>query len=137
MGLTTELSVAEFFACVSAVADRSSPGPYGTDVDPNSAPVVIVLEGLGLLELNYELSECLDGFPHFAFRDWENEIACWKDIRLDSGDHVLVDVLAVPSERIQHYLADKRAPFVRIGPQLAGATLAAMENVADLRFEKK
>jgi hypothetical protein len=61
--------------------------------------VVLVLDGEGLLELNYDLSTFSDPYRGEGECDWENEIACWDDI--EPLDEVLmaVEPVPVPPER--------------------------------------
>jgi hypothetical protein len=74
IALTTERSVAEYFACNAVFADKHD--------HPNeeSRPVVLVLDGEGLLALNYNLVPFSDPYWGDGECDWENEIECWDDI---------------------------------------------------------
>jgi hypothetical protein len=49
LSLTTERSVAEYFACLAAYTDRDDRPPK-----KGSNPVVLVIDGEGLLQGNYE-----------------------------------------------------------------------------------
>jgi RNA:NAD 2'-phosphotransferase (TPT1/KptA family) len=82
MSLTTERSVAEYWACHAVFGDRRN--RTGED----SSEVVLVIDGEGLLELNYDLSAFSDPIWGEGECDWENEIACWDDI--EPLDEVLI-----------------------------------------------
>jgi hypothetical protein len=94
LSLTTERSVAEYFACNAVFGDKHDPG-RGAARNEESNPVVLVVDGEGLLELNYDLS----AFNDQGECDCENEIACWDDI--EPLDEVLmaVEPVPVPPER--------------------------------------
>jgi len=77
VSLTTEVSVAEYFACHAVLGDRRS--------GVVSKPIVLLIDGEGLLELNYELTAFSDPIWGDGRCDWENEIACWTDIKPSAG----------------------------------------------------
>jgi hypothetical protein len=64
--------------------------------------VVLVLDGEGLLALNYNLVPFSDPYWGEGECDWENEIECWDDI--EPLDEVLMAVEPVPPERYQVYI---------------------------------
>ena len=65
IALTTERSVAEYFACNAVFGDkRNYPGE-------ESSPVVLVLDGEGLLALNYNLVPFSDPYWGDGECDWE------------------------------------------------------------------
>jgi hypothetical protein len=101
IALTTERSVAEYFACKSVFGDRHD--------RPNeeSTGVVLVLDGEGLLALNYDLAEFRDPIWGDGECDWENEIECRDDI--DPLAEVLITTEPVPSERYGEYIERGRA----------------------------
>src|SRR5215467_9126924 len=74
IALTTERSVAEYFACNAVFADRHD------HPDEESSPVLLVLDGEGLVVLNYNLIPFSDPIWGDGECDWENEIECWDDI---------------------------------------------------------
>jgi hypothetical protein len=89
--LTTDRSVAEYWACHAVFGDL--------DRDPGveSSGVVLILDGERLLALNYDLTESRDDIWGEGKCDWENEIACWGDI--DPLDEVLIEAEPVTLER--------------------------------------
>ena len=74
VALTTERSVAEYFACNAVFADKHD------RPDQDSTGVVLVLDREGLLALNYDLAEFRDPIWGDGECDWENEIECRDDI---------------------------------------------------------
>jgi hypothetical protein len=92
ISLTPDRSAAEYFACGAVAGDlHDHPGE-------ESAPVVLVIDGEGLIALNYDLQpfnyeegEC----------DWENEIACSQGI--DPLSEVLIATEMVLEERWRSY----------------------------------
>jgi hypothetical protein len=76
VALTTEKSVAEYFACNAVFADKHD--------HPNeeSSAVVLVLNSEGLLALNYNLIPFSDPVWGDGECDWENEIECWTILSL-------------------------------------------------------
>jgi hypothetical protein len=62
IALTTERSVAEYFACNTVFGDNHD------HPEEESSPVVLVLDGEGLLELNYDLSAFSEHYPLFLGR---------------------------------------------------------------------
>ncbi|MGA8707062.1 MAG: hypothetical protein WB646_08760 [Steroidobacteraceae bacterium] len=118
IALTTERSVAEYFACVAVFCDRRDhPGA-------ENSGVVMVLDGERLLALNYELAEFRDQVWGEGECAWENEIACWDDI--DPLDEVLIAVEPVPSDRYQTYTAHGRSAFMPCILPIAGFELTIM-----------
>lgn len=91
IALTTERSVAEYWACHAVLGDLDRhPGE-------ESSGVVLMLDGERLLALNYDLTEFRDPIWGEGECDWENEIACWGDI--DPLDEVLIEAEPVTLER--------------------------------------
>jgi hypothetical protein len=84
LALTTERSVAEYWACVAVFADRHD------RLQEESDPVVLVLDGGRLVEFNYPLTQ----FDYLTWGDEEDDvnygIACLQDI--DPLSEVLVAV---------------------------------------------
>jgi hypothetical protein len=70
VALTTDRSVAEYWAWIAAENDRLN------DPAAESTGVVLALNGERLLEREYDLREVYQENGH----DWQNEIACWNDI---------------------------------------------------------
>src|SRR5215472_12933048 len=97
VALTTEYSVAEYWASTAVVGDRHD---YP---DEDSRPVLLALDGEGLLELRYELEGHSDPFWGDGECDWENELACWSDIDLDERDDLVISVEPVPQDRWDVY----------------------------------
>jgi hypothetical protein len=93
IALTTERSVAEYFACVAVSGDRHD------RPDEESSGVVLVLDGEGLIALNYDLLEFRDHIWGEGECDCENEIACWNDI--EPLGEVLISVEFVASDRYE------------------------------------
>jgi hypothetical protein len=93
IALTTERSVAEYFACNAVFGDKHD------HPDAESSPVVLVLDGAGLLALNYNLVPFSDPYWAEGECDWENEIECWDDI--EPFEEVLLATEPVPTERYQ------------------------------------
>ena len=123
ISLTTERSVAEYFASNAVFGDhRSHP-------DEESKPVLLLLDGAGLLALHYELESFSDPIWGDGECDWENEIACWTDI--DPLDEVLIDIEPVLEERSQLYFERRHEPYKPNGPRLAEYELSVMEHMVD------
>ena len=82
-------------------------------------PVVLVLDGEGLVALMYDL----EGYRGDGKGcDWENEIACWSEI--DFLDQVLIDIEPVPDDRARLYFElpdyeQRRDAFRPLGSRLA------------------
>ena len=91
IALTTERCVAEYFACNAVFADRHD------HPEEESGPVVLVLDGEGLLALNYNVVPFSDPVWGDGECDWENEIECWDDI--EPLQEVLLAVEPVVPER--------------------------------------
>jgi hypothetical protein len=97
IALTTERSVAEYFVCNAVFADKHD------RPEEKSSAVVLVLDGEGLLSLNYDLAEFRDPIWGDGECDWENEIECWDDI--EPLEEVLIRVEAIPPQRHQDFMA--------------------------------
>ena len=125
ISLTTERSVAEYFACNAVFGDQYD------RLSEKTEPVVLVLDGEGLVALQYDLEgwtgdgeEC----------DWENEIACFHAI--DPLDEVLIKVEEVPQERAQSYFKlwsyeKRRDAYKPVGPRLAEHELRSITQVIE------
>jgi hypothetical protein len=118
ISLTTERSVAEYFACNAVFGDKRN---YP---DEESSPVVLVLDGEGLLADNYNLVPFSDPYWGDGESDWENEIECWDDI--EPLEEVLMAVEPVPSERHQVLIERGCAAFKPATPPMAGFELTVM-----------
>jgi hypothetical protein len=118
IALTTERSVAEYFACNAVFADKHD------HPDEESSPVVLVLDGEGLMALNYNLVPFSDPVWGEGECDWENEIECWDDIEpLEEG---LIAVEPVPPERYQVFIERGRVAFKPTAPPIASFELTVM-----------
>jgi hypothetical protein len=93
ISLTTERSVAEYWACLAVFGDRHD------HLDEESSGVVLMLDGERLLALNYHLTEFRDDIWGEGECDWENEIACWDDI--EPFSEFLIAAEPVTSDRYQ------------------------------------
>jgi hypothetical protein len=120
ISLTTERSVAEYWACHAVFGDRHD------RPDEDSREVVLVLDGEGLLELNYDLSAFSDLIWAEGECDWENEIACWDDI--EPLEEVLMAVEPVRTERYQVLIERGCAAFKPAVPPIASFELTVMED---------
>jgi hypothetical protein len=109
IALTTERSVAEYFACNAVFGDKHD------HPDEESGPVVLVLDGEGLLALNYNLVPFSDPYWGDGECDWENEIECWDDI--EPLEEVLLAIEPVPLEQYQVFIERRRAAFKPTVPQ--------------------
>jgi hypothetical protein len=130
VALTTERSVAEYWACTAVVGDKHDHS------DADSQPVVLTLDGEGLVALHYELEGHSDPVWGDGACDWENEVACRSDIELDDLDDLLISVELVPQDRRDAYdtlesIEQRSAQFKPTGPRLADHELAIMEYVVD------
>jgi hypothetical protein len=121
IALTTERCVAEYFACNAVFADKHD------HPDEESSPVVLVLDGEGLLALNYNLVPFSDTVWGEGECDWENEIECWDDI--EPLDEVLMAVEPVPPERYQVLIERGYKAFKPATPPMASFELALMAEV--------
>jgi hypothetical protein len=118
ISLTTERSVAEYWAYLAVFGDRRNhPGE-------DSSEVVLVIDGEGLLELNYDLSAFSDPIWGDGECDWENEIACWDDI--EPLEEVLMAVEPVPTERYQVLIERGCEAFKPATPPIASFELTVM-----------
>jgi hypothetical protein len=118
IALTTERSVAEYFACVAVFGDRRDRPAQ------ESSGVVLVLDGEGLIALNFDLWEFRDHIWGEGKCDWENEIACWDDI--DPLDEVLLAVEPVASDRYQDFVEHGNTAFESAIPPIASFELTVM-----------
>lgn len=118
IALTTERSVAEYFACNAVFADKHD------RPDEESSAVVLVLDGEGLLADNYNLVPFSDLYWGEGECDWENEIECWDDIQ--PLDEVLMAVEPVPPERYQVLIERGYKEFKPATPPMASFELALM-----------
>ena len=125
ISLTTERSVAEYFACNAVFGDQ-----YDRPSE-KTKPVVLVLDGEGLVPLQYDL----EGYTGDGEEcDWENEIACWHAI--DPLDEVLINVEEVPQERAQPYFKlwsyeQRRDAYKPVGSRLAENELCSITRVIE------
>jgi hypothetical protein len=94
LSLTPDRQVAEYWAHIAA----GSTGDGRNAPDEESKPVVLVLDGEGLALFNYDLKPYVDPFGGKGACDWENEIACYRDI--DCLDEMLIAIDEVREERI-------------------------------------
>jgi hypothetical protein len=118
ISLTTERSVAEYFACNAVFGDKRN---YP---DEESSPVVLVFDGEGLLADNYNLVPFSDPYWGDGESDWENEIECWDDI--EPLEEVLMAVEPVPSERYQVLVERGHMAFKPATPPMASFELTVM-----------
>jgi hypothetical protein len=127
VALTPEYSVAEYCACTAVVGDRHD------HPDEDSDPVVVTLDGEGLLDLRYELEGHSDPFWGDGECDWENETACWSDIDLNGRDDLVIGIEPVRQDRWDVYNSfegreERSRAFKPIGPRLADHELAIMKD---------
>jgi hypothetical protein len=118
IALTTERSVAEYFACNAVFGDRHD--------RPNeeSSGVVLVLDGEGLLALNFDLAEFRDPIWGDGECNWENEIECWDES--EPLEEVLMGVEPIPAERYRDFIERGCAAFKPPVPPIAAFELTAM-----------
>jgi hypothetical protein len=95
--------------------------------DEESSAVVLVLDGEGLLTLNYDLAEFRDAIWGDGECDWENEIECRDDI--EPLEEVLIRVEAVPPQRYQDFIERGPASFKPALPPIAGFELTVMADM--------
>lgn len=121
LSLTTERSVAEYWACLAVFTDR-----YDRPQD-ESNPVVLALNGERLLELNRPLAE----FDHESWgdeqEDVETGILCLEDI--DHLSDVLIGVEHVKPERYDQFIKDGREAVWSPAPPLARIELLVMSEI--------
>jgi len=77
VALTPDRSVAEYFAQLAVRGDWDFHGIP----EEKTRPVVLELDGDGLIEQNYDLQRYSDPVWGEGECDWEKEIACWQDIK--------------------------------------------------------
>jgi hypothetical protein len=118
IALTTERSVAEYFACNAVSADKHD------HPDAESSPVVLVLDGAGLLVLNYKLVPFSDPIWGDGECAWENEVECWDDI--EPLEEVLMAVEPLPPEQYQVLIERGYGAFKPATPPMAGFELTVM-----------
>ena len=118
IALTTERSVAKYFACNAVFGDKHD------RPDQESTGVVLVLDGEGLLALNYNLVPFSDPYWGEGECDWENEIECWDDI--EPLEEVLIEVESVPAERYRDFIERGPTAFKPAVPPKAGFELTVM-----------
>lgn len=91
IALTTERSVADYFACNAVFGDLlAHPGE-------KSEPVLLIIDGEARVADHYELEGYRDTIKGDGECDWENEIACWSDI--DDLADVLLSIDPVSKSR--------------------------------------
>lgn len=128
IALTTERSVADYFACNAVFGDLlARPGE-------KSEPVLLILDGEALVADHYELEGYRDTIMGDGECDWENEIACWSDI--DDLTDVLLSIEPVSKSRWEiHRTVEDRGQrtkhFKPAGPRLADYELAIMIDTVD------
>jgi hypothetical protein len=110
LALTTERSVAEYWACVAVSTDRHD------RPQEESNPIVLVLDGGRLLELTYPLTQ----FDEQIWRDEEGDvnygIACLQDI--DPLSEVLIVTEPVTSEKYNEFIKHGREAVWHPAPPL-------------------
>lgn len=118
VSLTTERSVAEYWACHAVLGDRHD------RADEESSGVVLVLDGEKLLAREYDLKEFSDDLWGEGECDWENEIACWDDIEQFSD--FLIAAEPITLDRYQDVTEHGSAVFKPHIPPIAGFELTVM-----------
>lgn len=125
ISLTPERSVAEYFACNAVFGDRHDRPQEETK------PVLLVLDGEGLIALLYDLEDYTgDGEDC----DWENEIACYSDI--EPLDEVLIRVEPVSEDRAKPYAElplyeQRRDAYKPVGPGLSAHELSSVTQMVE------
>jgi len=94
-----------------------------------------VLDGEGLLVLNYNLVPFSDPVWGDGECDWENEIECWDDIK--PLDEVLMAVEPVPPERHQTLVERGYVAFKRAIPSTASFELTVMADTIGKLVEEE
>ena len=94
-------------------------------------PVVLALDGEGLVALMYDLEEYTGDGEEC---DWENEIACWSAI--DPLDEVLIDIEPVPDDRAKPYFElpsyeQRRDAYKPLGSRLAEYELRSVTQMVE------
>jgi hypothetical protein len=125
ISLTPERSVAEYFACNAVFGDHYDHPGMETE------PVVLTLDGEGLVALMYDLEEHTGDGEEC---DWENEIACWSAI--DPLDEMLIDVEPVPDDRAKPYFElpsyeQRRDAYKPVGSHLAEYELLSVTQMVE------
>jgi hypothetical protein len=125
ISLTPERSVAEYFACNAVIGDQYDHPGIETE------PVVLTLDGEGLVALMYDLEEYTGDGEEC---DWENEIACWSAI--DPLDEVLIDIEPVPDDRAKPYFElpsyeQRRDAYKPLGSRLAEYELRSVTQMVE------
>jgi hypothetical protein len=120
LSLTTEQSVAEYWACLAVFTDRHD------RPQEESNPVVLVLNGERLFELNHPLGQ-------FDYELWGDEqddvetgILCLEDIDPLTG--VLIGVEHVTPERYDQFIKDGREAVWPPAPPLARIELLVISD---------
>jgi hypothetical protein len=125
VSMTTELCVAQYFACAACFEDRRD---YPEE---QSEPVVVVLDGERMLEVGYELASLRDEDVEEAA--WEHEISCDRDIQPLA--EVFVKAVPTPAacwEQFQYNTPDE--PFVPPGVPMVEFALHVMAHVTWARM---
>jgi hypothetical protein len=130
VSLTPERSVAEYFACKAVLGDAL--GDEHDHPHVETEPVVLVLDGEGLVALMYDL----EGYRGDGEEcDWENEIACWSEI--DPLDEVLIGIEPVPDDRASLYFELPSLEQRRDACRPLGSRLAEYELCSIIRIVKR
>lgn len=96
IALTIAPSVAEYFA-LNAL--NALPGDRHDRRDHENRPVIMRLDGEVLVRQGYQLRAYADTFWGPGRCNWENEIACWEDIR--PLHEVVIGIDPVPLDRLE------------------------------------
>jgi hypothetical protein len=128
IALTTERSVAEYFACNAVFADKHD------RPDQESSPVVLVLDGAGLLADNYKLVPFSDPIWGDGECAWENDIECWDDI--EPLEEVLMAVEPAPPERYRDFIEHCRVAFKPTFSRIASLELRARPQIIESTFDR-
>jgi hypothetical protein len=126
LALTTDHSVAEYFAC------NLKSGDWDRGLDREGEPVVLTLNGEVLLHRQYLLQGYSDPVWGEGQCSWENEIACWCDI--DHLKEVLLGCEVVPEWRTRAYRragtpVRRQRPYMPKGLRLPEYELAVMKDM--------